>query len=231
MAALEQIGQKYLDFEWSEYLAKMKDTPLTNALKAIKKLDSDNKIDIARPPTKKLWNINLHPTNTYTNIPWIKYPEPWIEENEKENVPLTAEKWTVTYKNARVIPQKGIPYRATHKETYYTDQCKDFATKNIEWRIRSILNEDRKRKNLPEIPKDKKVIQYAKDGTIRDIEGYIIVAANLNTYKRGTVVMTSLGPGRVYDTGKLGADHFDIYTHRPTLKQLRNKKKAIKKHK
>lgn len=87
-----------------------------------------------------------------------------------------------------------------------------------------MLNEDRKRKNLPQIPQNKAVLQYAKDGTIRDMEGYIIVAANLDKYKRWTLVMTSLGPWRVYDTWKLEEDQFDIYTHRPTLTQLRKKK-------
>jgi hypothetical protein len=33
-----------------------------------------------------------------------------------------------------------------------------------------MLNADRKRKNLPEIPKNQAVLQYANDGTIRDID-------------------------------------------------------------
>jgi hypothetical protein len=39
--------------------------------------------------------------------------------------------------------------------------------------------------------------------------------------------MTSLGPGRIYDTWKLEPGHFDIYTHRPTLDEIRkNTKKS-----
>lgn len=39
----------------------------------------------------------------------------------------------------------------------------------------------------------------ASDGTIRDADGYIVLASD--DYPRGTVVETSLGAGKVYDTG------------------------------
>ena len=230
MATLEQNEQEYLDFEGSEYLEDMENAGFPTTNETLNDIDSDtDNVDTSRPPTETFWDIVLDPTKTYSNVPWINYPDPWVKENEKENVPLTAEKWTVTYKGALVMPKNGKSYTADHTETYYTDKSKYFATSNIEWRIRSMLNDDRQRKNLPQIPKNKAVLQYAKDGTIRDMEGYIIVAANLETYKRWTLVMTSLGPGRVYDTWKLGKNHFDIYTHRPTLAQMRNKKKSNKK--
>ena len=41
----------------------------------------------------------------------------------------------------------------------------------------------------------------AKDGTVRDKDGYICVAANPSFYSRYSVLMTSLGPARVYDCG------------------------------
>ena len=41
----------------------------------------------------------------------------------------------------------------------------------------------------------------AKDGTIRDKEGYICVAANPNYMSYKSKVMTSLGPAKVYDSG------------------------------
>lgn len=231
MATLEQNEQEYLDFEGSEYLEEMQNAPLTNTQEAVDNIASDNEnIDSNRPPTETFWDIDLHPTKEYTDVPWITYPESWVKDDKKENVPLTAEKWTVTYKGALVMPKNGKSYTADHTETYYTDKSKYFATSNIEWRIRSMLNDDRQRKNLPKVPKNKAVLQYAKDWTIRDMEWYIIVAANLDTYKRWTLVMTSLGPGRVYDTWKLGSNHFDIYTHRPTLAQMKqNKKKGKKK--
>lgn len=41
----------------------------------------------------------------------------------------------------------------------------------------------------------------ASDGTIRDEDGYICVASDLNYLSRYSVLLTSLGPAKVYDTG------------------------------
>ena len=49
----------------------------------------------------------------------------------------------------------------------------------------------------------------ASDGTIRDADGYIVLASD--DYPRGTVVETSLGAGKVYDTGS-GSGNIDLYT-------------------
>ena len=49
----------------------------------------------------------------------------------------------------------------------------------------------------------------AEDGTIRDADGYICVAAS--DLPKGTIVETSLGTGKVYDTG-CAAGTTDIYT-------------------
>lgn len=53
------------------------------------------------------------------------------------------------------------------------------------------------------------------DGVKVDADGYIIVAADFETYPRCTVVETSLGLGKVYDTGSFAAynsEQFDIAT-------------------
>lgn len=53
------------------------------------------------------------------------------------------------------------------------------------------------------------------DGAKVDRDGYILVAANLSNYPRCSVVETSMGPGRVYDTGGFAAAHpfgFDLAT-------------------
>ncbi len=53
------------------------------------------------------------------------------------------------------------------------------------------------------------------DGVKVDADGYVLVAANLDYYPRCSVVETSLGPGRVYDTGTFAAsnpEQFDIAT-------------------
>lgn len=53
------------------------------------------------------------------------------------------------------------------------------------------------------------------DGVKVDQDGYVIIAANLSRYPRCSVVETSLGPGKVYDTGGFAARHpdgFDLAT-------------------
>lgn len=53
------------------------------------------------------------------------------------------------------------------------------------------------------------------DGAKVDVDGYVLVAANLSRYPRCSVVETSLGPGKVYDTGGFAAsnpEQFDLAT-------------------
>lgn len=53
------------------------------------------------------------------------------------------------------------------------------------------------------------------DGAKVDGQGYVIIAANYGNYPKCSVVETSLGPGKVYDTGGFAARHphgFDLAT-------------------
>jgi hypothetical protein len=53
------------------------------------------------------------------------------------------------------------------------------------------------------------------DGAKIDQDGYVLVAAGLSAYPRCTIVETSLGPGKVYDTGGFALRHpygFDLAT-------------------
>lgn len=53
------------------------------------------------------------------------------------------------------------------------------------------------------------------DGAKVDKDGYILIAANLTRYPRCSIVETSLGAGKVYDTGGFAAKHpdgFDLAT-------------------
>ena len=53
------------------------------------------------------------------------------------------------------------------------------------------------------------------DGAKVDADGYVIVAANYGNYPKCSVVETSMGPGKVYDTGGFAARHphgFDLAT-------------------
>lgn len=75
-----------------------------------------------------------------------------------------------------------------HHETWYSTN--EAAGKNTAW----------------EIPGK----HVADDGTIRDADGYICVASS--DHKHGTIVMTSVGPGKVYDTG-CSHGTIDVYTN------------------
>ena len=53
------------------------------------------------------------------------------------------------------------------------------------------------------------------DGVKIDQDGYVMVAADLSRYPRCSIVETSLGAGKVYDTGSFVAsnpEQFDIAT-------------------
>ena len=62
---------------------------------------------------------------------------------------------------------------------------------------------------------DKSGYTVRDDGVKVDDEGYILIAADLSRYPRCSVVETSLGLGKVYDTGSFAITHpeqFDIAT-------------------
>lgn len=71
----------------------------------------------------------------------------------------------------------GVIYFNGHKETYYSQKVLPGGGLRIPGR------------------------HVAEDGTVRDEEGYICVAADWNYLPYGATVLTSLGPARVYDTG------------------------------
>lgn len=88
----------------------------------------------------------------------------------------------------RLTKRKGVAFYGGHKETWYSEKVLPGTGLNIPGR------------------------HVASDGTIRDADGYIVVASDLSYMSRGTVLMTSLGPAKVYDTG---CDYgtIDIYTN------------------
>lgn len=75
-----------------------------------------------------------------------------------------------------------------HRETWYSTN--EAAGKNTAWRIPGK--------------------HVADDGTIRDEDGFICVASS--DYSHGTIVMTSVGPGKVYDCG-CSHGTIDVYTN------------------
>ena len=82
----------------------------------------------------------------------------------------------------------GTQYFGGHKETYYSERVLPGYGLNIPGR------------------------HVADDGTIRDWEGYICVAAATTYLSKGTVLMTSMGPAKVYDCG-CAHGTIDIYVN------------------
>lgn len=92
-----------------------------------------------------------------------------------------------TYSSARLTKNRGVVYYNGHKETYYSERVLPGGSLNIPGR------------------------HVADDGTIRDSDGYICVASDPNFMPYGTILVTSLGPAKVYDSG-CAYGTIDIYT-------------------
>lgn len=119
------------------------------------------------------------------------YDEMTIEEVQTGlNEGTLTLKYSEVYTNSstRLTKSKGALYFNGHKETYYSQNVLPGTSLRIPGR------------------------HVADDGTIRDGDGYICVAADSGYLSRGSVVITSLGPGKVYDTG-CAYGVIDIYTN------------------
>lgn len=89
--------------------------------------------------------------------------------------------------SGKLTPSKGVVYFNGHRETYYSQKVLPGYGLKIPGR------------------------HVASDGTVRDKDGYIVLAAHFDDYKRGSIVETSLGMGKVYDTG-CAKGTIDLYT-------------------
>lgn len=78
---------------------------------------------------------------------------------------------------SRLTKSRGALYFNGHKETYYSQNVLPGTSLRIPGR------------------------HVADDGTVRDGDGFICVAADPGYLSKGSVVITSLGPAKVYDTG------------------------------
>lgn len=93
-----------------------------------------------------------------------------------------------TNSNERLTKSKGVVYYNGHRETYYSEKVLPGPGLKIPGR------------------------HVAEDGTIRDEDGYICVASDLSYLSRGSILITSLGPAKVYDTG-CAYGTIDIYVN------------------
>lgn len=89
---------------------------------------------------------------------------------------------------ARLTRSSGVAYYNGHRETYYSQRVLPGGGLNIPGR------------------------HVAQDGTIRDRDGYICVAAAPGFKPRGSTLMTTLGPAKVYDSG-CAYGTIDIYVN------------------
>ena len=121
----------------------------------------------------------------------ISYDEMSIEEKENAlNNGTLALAYSELYTNSsdRLTKSRGAQYYNGHRETYYDEKVLPGQGLAIPGR------------------------HVAEDGTIRDEEGYICVAANYEYMPKGSILITSLGPAKVYDTG-CAYGTIDIYVN------------------
>ena len=111
---------------------------------------------------------------------YVSYDDLSVEEREValQNGTLALE-YSGLYTNSsdRLTKSRGALYYNGHKETYYSEKVLPGSGLKIPGR------------------------HVADDGTIRDEDGYICVAADWSYMPKGSILVTSLGPAKVYDTG------------------------------
>ena len=145
--------------------------------------------------TEPITEAPTEPEPVYVAAPVETETEPVIQADAPatgENVcPVTG--ITLQYTSAYCIyespltRQAGVVYYGGHKETYYSENVLPGP---------GLAIPDR---------------HHGDDGTIRDADGYICVATDYSFLPYGSIIVTSLGPGKVYDTGCAWGT-VDIYT-------------------
>lgn len=85
--------------------------------------------------------------------------------------------YSARYTNGGLTKKRGAIYYNGHRETYYSEKVLPGNGLRIPGR------------------------HVADDGTIRDEDGYICVAADPGFMSKGSILITSLGPAKVYDSG------------------------------
>lgn len=127
--------------------------------------------------------------------PWYNQPpnNPKPDEDKNANEYQGELKYDEPYHTAEphLTASGGVFYYEGRRETWYSQEVLPGG-------------------GLTELNKNGRHV--AKDGTIRDGDGYIAIAADWSIYPKGTFVMTSLGPGKVYDCGSaIKGERIDIY--------------------
>lgn len=149
--------------------------------------NTENEVEL---PTEQE-EIQIEEEQVIDDVISVSYDEMSIEEKENAlyNGTLALEySGLYTYTDNKLTKQRGVYDYNGHHETYYDEKSLPGTGLNIPGR------------------------HVADDGTIRDEEGYICVAANQEYMAKGSILITSLGPAKVYDTG-CAYGTIDIYVN------------------
>lgn len=149
--------------------------------------NTENEVEL---PTEQE-EIQIEEDQVIDDVISVSYDEMSIEEKENAlyNGTLALEySGLYTYTDNKLTKQRGVYDYNGHHETYYDEKSLPGTGLNIPGR------------------------HVADDGTIRDEEGYICVAANQEYMAKGSILITSLGPAKVYDTG-CAYGTIDIYVN------------------
>ena len=150
-------------------------------IKEFKKLDIDK---FARTKYSKF--LKKERTRTFKRIKRLKKKLKRLKKKRKRLKRLLANSYCgviLQYDKAynittnKLTQSGGVCYYNGHRETFYSQRVLPGGGLSIPGR------------------------HVANDGTIRDKDGYIVVAANPSFYSRGSRLMISLGPAKVYDCG------------------------------
>ena len=107
-----------------------------------------------------------------------------VEASTSNNTPTPVANYSSS--GGKLTPSGGVFHGPSGKETYYSQRVLPGGGLNIPGR------------------------HAAADGTVRDADGYIVIASDV--LPKGSITQTSLGTGKVYDTG-VGHAGVDIYTN------------------
>ena len=140
---------------------------------------------------KSFWWVTLKKSWQY-DVPWISKSAKNIRNKQFPGIifgdcRLTRGLWTVVFSDSLVIPKNWPQKKEAHKETFYSQKRLPWWWLDIPWR------------------------HVAADGTVRDKDWYIVVAANY--IPKWSQIMTTLWPGKVYDTWWMKWKWIDIYVN------------------
>lgn len=185
---IEEENNKIDNLEWEDYYTttavNLREGPGLNK-KIIEVLLINTKIKVLIKDNEEWAQVKKEEKIYYINKKYISKEKTEIKVSSVTTRGSSSITNRVNSNNV-LTKSKGVNYFNGHKETWYSQKVLPGGGLNIPGR------------------------HVAADGTIRDKDNYICVASS--DYPKGTIVETSLGTGKVYDTG-CASGVIDIYTN------------------